>query len=130
MKGPSIKTNRPSDLPKQNRRQRGAAPLLLRPHRGITTGYRCGQITSTSSTTNYGGSVIIYHMREATDCAYEGDSGGPFYTSGIGGVNAEGIESGITCASSTCSTSNVTGSIYSFITNAEAYATATVNSFP
>jgi streptogrisin C len=99
-------------------------------HWGITTGYRCGQITSTSSTINYGGSVIIYHMREATDYAYEGDSGGPFYTSGIGGVNAEGIESGITCASSTCSTSNVTGSIYSFITNAEAYANATVNSFP
>jgi streptogrisin C len=96
---------------------------------GIATGYTCGQITTTDATINYQAEhVTLYDMREADNYAYSGDSGSPVTTTvDINEVRAAGVLSGITCASSTCSTGNVTGTIYSWIGNAESYANASVN---
>lgn len=84
-------------------------------HSGITSEYECGTITSTDSTEQYGSGPVLYHMREAYMYNAPGDSGGPVFM----GAGAVGIVSGETCSSSPCTSNNVTGTIYSYIVNAD-----------
>lgn len=74
---------------------------------GSTTGWRCGSVTGTNQTVNYGGGDIVYGLTRTNACAEPGDSGGS-YVSNPGSttrVTAFGLLSG---GSGNCSSGGTT----------------------
>lgn len=74
---------------------------------GSTTGWRCGRVTATNQTVNYGGGDIVSGLTRTTACAQPGDSGGPYVSNpGTGTrVTAYGLLSG---GSGNCTTGGTT----------------------
>lgn len=63
---------------------------------GSTTGWRCGRVTRTGQTVNYGRGDIVYGLTQTSACAEPGDSGGSFVSNPGSGtrVTARGLTSG------------------------------------
>jgi streptogrisin C len=74
---------------------------------GSTTGWRCGSVTATNQTVNYGGGDIVSGLTRTTACAEPGDSGGSYVTNPGSGtrVTALGLLSG---GSGDCTSGGVT----------------------
>lgn len=64
---------------------------------GSTTGWRCGVVTATNQTVNYGSGNVVSGLTRTNACAEPGDSGGAFVSdpAALGGrVHAQGLTSG------------------------------------
>lgn len=74
---------------------------------GSTTGWRCGTVTATNQTVNYGGGDIVSGLTRTSACAQPGDSGGSYVSrpSTSTRVTAYGLLSG---GSGNCTTGGTT----------------------